>query len=80
MYKRRYVRVDFPVDSFDPVTIFPCELRSFAKSDKGNGAEMCHAIVSVNENAPVSCCTITLLFLITVLEVFAKVNVTHPPF
>ena len=30
MYKRRYVRVDFPVDSFDPVTIFPCEPRSFA--------------------------------------------------
>ena len=30
MYKRRYVRVDFPVDSFDPVTIFPCEPRSLA--------------------------------------------------
>ena len=30
MYKRRYVRSDFPVDSFDPVTIFPCEPRSFA--------------------------------------------------
>ena len=30
MYKRRYVRVDFPVDSFDPVTLFPCEPRSFA--------------------------------------------------
>ena len=30
MYKRRYVRADFPVDSFDPVTIFPCEPRSFA--------------------------------------------------
>lgn len=82
MYKRRYVRVDFPVDSFDPVTIFPCELRSFANSDKGNGAEMCYAIVSVivTKNAPVSCCTISILFLITVLEVFAKVKVTHPPF
>ena len=82
MYKRRYVRVDFPVDSFDPVTIFPCELRSFANSDKGNGAEMCHAIVSVivTENAPVSCCTISLLFLITVREIFAKVNVIPPSF
>lgn len=25
----RYVRADFPLDSIDPVTIFPCELRSF---------------------------------------------------
>jgi len=29
MYKRRYVRADFPLDSIDPVTIFPYELRSF---------------------------------------------------
>lgn len=52
------------------------------KSDKGNGAEMCPAIVPVivTESATVSCCTIFLLFSITVLEVFAKVNVTPPPF
>ena len=39
---------------------------------------MCNSIVSVivTDNAPVNCSTISLLFLITVLEVFAKVNVT----
>ena len=43
---------------------------------------MCPAIVPVivTESATVSCCTIFLLFSITVLEVFAKVNVTPPPF
>ena len=40
MFKRRYVRADFTLDSFDPVTIFPCELRSFANLKVIRGMEL----------------------------------------
>ena len=40
MYKRRYVHADFPLDSFGPVTIFPCELRSFANLKVIRGMEL----------------------------------------
>lgn len=76
--RRLSFRFIWPSYYFSLWTTIICQF----KSDKGNGAEMCHAIVSVivNENAPVSCCTVFLLFLITVLEAYAKVNVTPPPF
>lgn len=76
--RRLYFRFIWPSYYFSLWATIICQF----KSDKGNGAEMCHAIVSVivTESAPVSCCTISLLFLITVLEVYAKVDVTPPPF